>query len=322
MAIKKRNKIRLPSGSPEEVGIDGSAHKSMQQIKPLVSNDSEDDDNDICVLQPIKFKKVPKRDITFDGEQAIKEDNSHYEDLYHSKKNTNASTGNKDDLLILNMEDLMEGNHHLLSDSSEAGSSSEGEHISSIPTRGEIAKLKAQKSLSRRKISESDVTTERDYVKLLDSEDKREIMETIRLNGGLKRNNEKEITNFSDDEMQGFQDEMLALTDNQIAIQKDSKRKIIEKAINEVPYRANEEWETQLLSKGNINKSNEKIITPLPVLFPDDDESGNSIERINEMVSKISLQRKKVEMRLQALEKTKIDLEKSKASLINKLVGN
>lgn len=171
-------------------------------------------------------------------------------------------------------------------------------HISSIPTRGEIAKLKAQKSLSRRKISESDVTTERDYVKLLDSEDKREIMETIRLNGGLKRNNEKEITNFSDDEMQGFQDEMLALTDNQIAIQKDSKRKIIEKAINEVPYRANEEWETQLLSKGNINKSNEKIITPLPVLFPDDDESGNSIERINEMVSKISLQRKKVEMRL------------------------
>lgn len=89
-----------------------------------------------------------------------------------------------------------------------------------------------------------------------------------------------------------------------------------------MPYRANEEWETQLLSKGNINKSNEKIITPLPVLFPDDDESGNSIERINEMVSKISLQRKKVEMRLQALEKTKIDLEKSKASLINKLVGN
>ncbi|CAI7457036.1 CPS_collapsed_G0035520.mRNA.1.CDS.1 [Saccharomyces cerevisiae] len=147
-------------------------------------------------------------------------------------------------------------------------------------------------------------------------------METIRLNGGLKRNNEKEITNFSDDEMQGFQDEMLALTDNQIAIQKDSKRRIIEKAINEVPYRANEEWETQLLSKGNINKSNEKIITPLPVLFPDDDESGNSIERINEMVSKICLQRKKVEMRLQALEKTKIDLEKSKASLINKLVGN
>lgn len=57
MAIKKRNKIRLPSGSPEEVGIDGSAHKPMQQIKPLVSNDSEDDDNDICVLQPIKFKK-------------------------------------------------------------------------------------------------------------------------------------------------------------------------------------------------------------------------------------------------------------------------
>lgn len=89
-----------------------------------------------------------------------------------------------------------------------------------------------------------------------------------------------------------------------------------------MPYRANEEWETQLLSKGNINKSNEKIITPLPVLFPDDDESGNSIERINEMVSKICLQRKKVEMRLQALEKTKIDLEKSKASLINKLVGN
>lgn len=89
-----------------------------------------------------------------------------------------------------------------------------------------------------------------------------------------------------------------------------------------MPYRANEEWETQLLSKGNINKSNEKIITPLPVLFPDDDESGNSIERINEMVSKISLQRKKVEMRLQALENTKIDLEKSKASLINKLVGN
>lgn len=322
MAIKKRNKIRLPSGLPEELGVDGSAHRPTQQINAVTLNDFEDDDNDVCALQPIKFKKVPKRDITFEGEQAIKENDSHYKDLYHSKKNTDTSMGNKDDAVVLNMEDLVEGNHDLFNDSSEASNSFEGEHTTSIPTREEIAKLKAQKSISRRKISKSDVVRERDYVKLLDSEDKREIMETIKSNGGLKRTNEKEIENFSDDEMQGFQDERLALTDNQIAIQKDSKRKIIEEAINDAPYRVDEEWETQLLSKGNIHKPNEGIITPLPILFPDDDESGNTIEGISEMISKICLQRKKVEMRLQALEKAKIDLENSKANLINKLIGN
>ncbi|CAI4034780.1 hypothetical protein SMKI_11G2300 [Saccharomyces mikatae IFO 1815] len=324
MAIKKRNKIRLPGGPPNELEVDASVHRSMQQLKPGTLNDSDDDDddNDMFDLQPIKFKKVPKRDITFDAEQAAKEDDSHYKGLYQPKNNINTLKKNKDDLLVLNMEDLMEGGQQLLKNSSEVIDGLEGEHTISIPTREEIVKLKTQKAISRRNITKSDVVSEKDYVKLLDSEDKRELMETIKSNGGLKRINEKEIENFSDDDMQGFHDEKLALTDNQIAIQKDFKRKIIEEALSDAPHRANEEWETQLLSKGNIHKSDEKIITPLPILFPDNKETGNNTEGISEMVSKIRLQRKKVEMRLQALEKAKIDLENSKANIINKLMDN
>ncbi|CAI1552231.1 hypothetical protein SEUBUCD646_0K02420 [Saccharomyces eubayanus] len=316
MAIKKRNKIRLPSDPPEEIEGDTSVHRPIQQIKPGLLNTLEDDDGEICELQPIRFKKVPKRVITFGDEQ---EDDSHYNELYNSKKDNNAWKKDNDDVVILNMEDMMEGQHQLLSDPLENGDSLGDKH-SIIPTREEIMKLKEQKSISRKNLSKSNVVKEKDYVKLLDSEDKRELMETIKSNGGLKRSNEKELENFSDDELQGFQDERLALTENQIAIQKDAKKKVIEEALGVTAYRVNEEWEAQLLSKGNVLKPNEAVITPLPILFPEDGENGNNMEEITDMVLNIRLQRKKVELRLQALQKAKMDLENSKANLISKLI--
>lgn len=318
MAIKKRNKIRLPSDPSGEFEVDTSVHRPIQQIKPGLLNCLEDDDGDICELQPIRFKKVPKRNVTFGDKQ---EDDSHYNELYHSKKDNDSLKKDNDDVVILNMEDMMEGQHQLLSDPFENGDSIGDEHSSiKIPTRGEIMKLKEQKSISRRNINKSNVVREKDYVKLLDSEDKRELMETIQSNGGLKRSNEKELENFSDDELQGFQDERLAVTENEIAIQKDAKKKIIEEALGTTAYRVNEEWEAQLLNKGNVLKPNEVVITPLPILFPEDGQNGNEIKEITEMVSKIRLQRKKVELRLQALYKAKLDLENSKANLISKLI--
>ncbi|CAI4046543.1 hypothetical protein SUVZ_11G2340 [Saccharomyces uvarum] len=317
MAIKKRNKIRLPSDPSEEFEGDTSVHRPIQQIKPGLLNCLEDDDSEICELQPIRFKKVPKRDVTFGGGQ---EDDSHYNELYHSRKDNNTSRKDNDDVVILNMEDMMEGQHQLLRDPFENGDSLGDEHSINIPTRGEIVKLKEQKSISRRNLNRSNIVREKDYVKLLDSEDKRELMETINSNGGLKRSNEKELENFSDDELQGFQDERLALTENQIAVQKDAKKKIIEEALGTTAYRVNEEWEAQLLNKGNVLKPNEVVITPLPILFPEDGENGNDIEEITEKVLKIRLQRKKVELRLQALQKAKLDLENSKANLISKLI--
>ncbi|CAI4045138.1 hypothetical protein SKDZ_11G2280 [Saccharomyces kudriavzevii ZP591] len=320
MMIKKRNKIRLPSNHPEELEEDISAQRSIQQIKPAVPSSLEDDDSDICALQPIKLKKVPKRKITFDGEQAVKENDSQYKGLYRSKENMDTSKANKDDEVILNMEDMMEEGHNLLSYLPDSGSSLEGVHSISVPTREEIVKIKTEKSIYRRNLDKGDVIREKDYVKLLNNEDKREIMETIKSNGGLKHGTEKEVMNFSDDEMRDFQDERLALTDSQISIQKDFKRKIIEEAISDAPYRVNEEWETQLLSKGNMLKPNEETITPLPILFPGVNENRSDIEEISEMVSKIRLQGRKVEMRLQALERARMDLENSKANLINTLI--
>ncbi|EJS42932.1 YKR022C [Saccharomyces arboricola H-6] len=322
MAIKRRNKIRLPNGPTGELEGDISVNRPIQQVNSGVLDNLEDDDSDICELQPIKFKKVPKRDVTFDGEQLTKENNSHYRNLYSSKEDVNTSKVSKDDVVVLNMEDMMEGGHRSLGELSEGGDSFEEEHTINIPTPEEIVKLKAQKSISRRNFNKSDTVREKDYVKLLDKEDKRELMETIKSNGGLKHTNEKDIENFSDDEMQDYQDERLALTDNQVAIQKDSKRRIIEEAIGDVCYRVNEEWEAQLLSKGNVLKPNEKTITALPILYPKNDVNGNNIEAISEMVSKISFQRKKVEMRLQALQKAKIDLEETKVRLLDTLIDN
>lgn len=313
MAIKKRNKIWLQLSSAENVNQQFS--QGIKEKTKLEFNDEDDLVHNPIIIKKkaiVSNNKLSNMEICFDN-AIIKEDHPEYSNIYKSKiKET-----------IMNMEDL-ENNDDI--DEDIIGSDDQ------IPSKEEIDKIMKKKLLLRNKINMgSEKVKENDYVKLLDEEDKLEILGIIDKNGGIQKNNNKDNSGH-DFELGEFEDERLAVSSTEKVIEMNKRKEMIEHALNNshdtTASALFPSWENQLLSlnsslKGrlsnNLNFSSyNEIPPPLPRLA---DQTGiyDFREIITDKQNELSTRRKQLKNQLDVLTKQKIANEVQLHKLIQSL---
>lgn len=234
MSFRKRNKIKLPGISKEEDDV-RNGNTQIPTVPLQFDNGNLDDEDDI---QPtIKLKKGKRKDFvpsvsSSENGKNIQEDTS---------KSTNVSPNDKDvygtlfkgkskSNIVLNLEDESE------IDDIEVDNHDEEDDNSGILTSEQIRKIKEKKETIRRKNEkkkevEKERFSERDYAKLLTSEEKADLLDTFKDNGGIAKLNEyKDIRNqegFIDDIVE---DGRLALTEKERIKEQENRREMIEEA--------------------------------------------------------------------------------------------
>ncbi|CCE64602.1 hypothetical protein TPHA_0I00960 [Tetrapisispora phaffii CBS 4417] len=316
MSFRKRNKLNLNKSL-------GSETKSIKRIKTFVDyEDEEEVDSRILTRDNIKFNKTKLPSIhnqknsiplltSSDNEEYIIENNEEsnlkYNQLYNRKNrlneipnenvaNANDNSNEKTNAIIINIEE-MEQNGLIEPDNDDRGPK----------MKPSVKKMDKYNSKSKLNVMKE----EKLYAKLLDDDDKIEIMEIIDKQGGLDKDNDKDASGF-DFNMTEFEDDRLAVTDRERQIYKMKRKKLIEEALEvnhlEDNTRPNSnEWEDQQLTKVFNNehlvaeKKDSRIKAlqsqlPHPIILED---PTNIIEYIRSI--QIDLEKKKQMLKIQQI---------------------
>lgn len=332
MSFRKRNKIRIPTEETDNDEIDEiRPHNNIKIAYNREASDSESDDDDLDNLPGIKFKKrsgkvtflkdhvtdnVIKPSTILSYDNTSKSDSGEIDDGYkelYSNKPTKTQ--------VLNLEDEEELDEMEQKDSSSVG-------VSDKYSQAEIDKIKLQRESLRNKQQKSSevekgTPTEKDYAKLLTTEERLDLMDTIKDNGGVQKANEhKDFTNIEDYVDERLEDERLALTENERTKQEEARRNMIQKALDEDDSNdaATREWQYNLTQHGtNVQQdSSTKKNVQLPILWPahDTDKDDSFIE---DELKKLSVQHKTVQMKLDAMQKERLELKQRRQQILNEL---
>ncbi|CCD23538.1 Ntr2p NDAI_0B05050 [Naumovozyma dairenensis CBS 421] len=327
--MQKRNKIKLHFSNGDDVN-DNSENTDLlpkfgaSKVKPsFLEHDDEDDDDDEGdyedKLSPIIFKKN-KNKISFNDQSSSSEPvvRTQYSGIFNQRKRIPENNGERkveQDIRILNLEDMSDEEEEVeLSDD-------EDDNNPDILNKSRIEEIKKQREKNRRmygSFNSNGKLKEKEYVKLLDKDDKLELMDMIKKNGGVQKRNEKDMLDdgFA---MHEFEDEQLGLTEKELQLQKDKKRENIRRALGtESGSDSNgENWETNIVSKvvgGDILK--DTYAMQLPILLRDNEFEEDSL---SSELFKTKLETKKVRLQLTGMKKEKESLDNKRDILLSKL---
>lgn len=347
MSFRKRNKIKLPSISKEEDAIENS-----DTLKPKVAlgfDHSDLDDEDDQVQPAIKLKKGLRKNFvhstTLNEEgNTSQEGSSDTSNLTPNSKDTYGilfkGKGKKN--VVLNLENESE------IDDIEIDNNDEEHENNGILTSEQIREIKEKKDALRRKNDrkkevEKDKFSERDYAKLLTSEEKADLLDTYKNNGGIQKANEyKDVRHqegFIDDIVE---DGRLALTDKECIREKENRREMIEEAARNdfsntndfvtaaSDYNSNfvdavdpihpETFDGYDYSGKGKHKSDGFKIAKRPILWPKNDELEGD-ELIDSELEKLKIKMKTVQIRYSMLESEKTKLVRSGNDVLMQLLN-
>lgn len=310
--MKKRNKINLSLlGTDHENNVE-KLNKVSKVRLDLFQNDDDDEGNEEAAPLPFfkRNKKKPVNDLT-SLEHNDDEVDTSYDKLFNNEVRPKKDVA---EIRSLNLEELSE--EEAFQDEMDG---SEDER--SFPTKKEIEQLKIRKAKSRSLLNRTNRTKEKDYVALLDDEDKLEIMETIQKNGGNKKEDA-----LSDIELEELEDERLPLSNQERQIQEHQKKQMIDDALNASDDEITKTWENQLLNKGAKNAQTIPNVPSLPVLCPHDDfdddhDNPGHVNSLSSALSAVQLRKKQLQKQLQTLNAQKLESEGQKTELVKRLLA-
>lgn len=343
MSFRKRNKIKLPAISKE-----GDNVPSTNTQKPKVALQFDNDDlDDLDEIQPtIKLKKGKRKKFipnvsSSTLENDIQEDSSNTSNVSVSDKDAYGGlfkTKSKNNI-VLNLEDESE------IEDIEVDNIDEDDENDSILTSEQIRKIKEKKEAIRRKNGknqevEKERFSERDYAKLLTSEEKADLLDTYKDNGGIAKANEyKDIRNQESLIDDIVEDGRLALTDKERIKEQENRREMIEEAaMNEFRTgdhfeNTNEPFIDRDYSSGSDSAYNldnqgmftgkyklpSKKISKRPTLWQKN-ENLEGDELIDSELTKLSLKMKTVKIRYSMLESEKSKLVQNGKEILTQLL--
>ena len=294
MVIRRRNKIALPAVTSEEhPELSGGPLNNLSKVKiNFFPEDAEDAgvgeyETPIVSLKR-NAKQISNRPETDDESTRVAD----YHDLFKNKPK------------ILNLDDMIDDD--MIDDEN-----SDAEH-NSIPTIEEIEKLKQRKIKLKSRAYRRDDIREKDYVSLLDNEDKSDLLETIKAQGRNEGDDDWAEAELPND----LEDERLVLSEREKCARDQGKRAMIEEALNGQQVDSTQEWESRLLSKGfghDRTKSEEVPVLP-QLCVMDDAEQGNQLDS---MIAAVQRRKRQLALQLNTLIQQKRDLEEKKKSLIS-----
>jgi len=323
MNFRKRNKIKLPISSSDESNVKLGVNK----IKPSLNFSEDESLDDFDDLPSLKMKKgarkyspFPTTTNTQDTNKLIvsnvnlatTDNRDSYDSIYKSK-NVNGT--------VLNLEDETELIDIEQKDTGDITSSN-------ILSTSKIEEIKSKKENIRRKLLQSQdiekgTPTERDYAKLLSSEERLDLLDTYKDNGGTAKANEYKDTKNTEDYTDNIVDDgKLALTKNEILLEKQKRKDLIEQAINENDNDSiSDIWEKNIMQQGSLGndsfKYNKKVRRP--VLWKDTaDFEGDSFIEMELSKSRIKLKTK--QLQCHSLQKERTALIQKGKSLINEII--
>lgn len=310
--MKKRNKINLAL-------IDGDHDSSVENLNKvskvklnLFQDDDHDDEGNEEAAPLTLFKRNKRKPVNdlIPLNQNDAEADTSYDQLFNNEMSAKKGVV---EVRALNLEDLIE--EDAFQDQDDSGDEM------SFPTKKEIEQLKKRKAKSRASLNRTNRMREKDYVALLDDEDKLEIMETIEKNGGNKQEDA-----LSDTELGYLEDERLPLSNQEQQIQDQQKKQMIDDALNASDDETTKAWENQLLNKGSKDAQTILNAPSLPVLCPHDDfdddrvNSGH-VNSVSSALSAVQLRKKQLQKQLELLTAQKLASEGQKTELVQHLIA-
>ncbi|CCF55785.1 hypothetical protein KAFR_0A03500 [Kazachstania africana CBS 2517] len=314
MAFKKRNKIKVPSLSAQAGGTNVTDSKKPIRLN-LSYLEDEEEEEDHASLQikqnPLKQKKplilpvlphtVKMTSAEVDDDVSPERDDE-YKDLFKKRVS-------KPDVKILNLED--KGIFENID-----GSDGDEEYMS----KEQIERIKQRR---RRPFEREARSSEREYVKLLNDEEKLDVIETIKDNGGFeKRNGDKNDNEYIYDFEDEIFEDKLELNESVLSSKEVEKRENVDKILNDDEI--GDEWEKHILSKTNnvidYSDSQDKI-RRLPKLFDSamDDEDEGAL--LASKLSQITLAKRTKQLRIDALNKQRVGILEERDKLLQKILN-
>lgn len=292
MVARKRNKIVLP---PTSTGNENRSN--VNKLNKVKISLLEEEDEDISPIALVKKKN---------SKSVVIKKNQH-EDTCSSTPDYKGLFKGNSKMKILNLDDMTD-------DDDDDDENTTGTSI--IPSKTEIEALKRGKERANRPADRKWAIREKDYVSLLDTEDKLDIIDTIKKHGGTGKESEvwvdREVPNEAEEEK-------LVLGEKASLLHEQQKKKMIEDALNEQQTDATKEWESQLLMKGsgsNTAKIRDEPSLPKLYSFEQEDIRDELAVRLNT----IQKQKKQLLVQLDILKRERVSLNDKKNLVLNKLV--
>ncbi|QLL33835.1 hypothetical protein HG536_0F01600 [Torulaspora globosa] len=278
MNIRKRVKINVQS-SAETGTIDA---KRLNKVRLSLFRD-DDDDDDLKDAPTRVLKK--KRDQQPSEIAAPEESHISYNDLFSRKSASKPSFER-----VLNLEDMAE------EDDSEPAA------VACM----EETELRHSRNQDDEKV----------YVSLLDKEDKLEIIDTMKRQGGPEEQDE-----LDEHELELLDDGTLPLSSRELLLSRSRKKQAIEEAIRMQDEEGSATWETRMLSKGTGDSRHSAVIAALPRLYSSDssDDDESDVVGLSQAIASIALRKRQLEKQLIALKAQKASLQQQQATLIHRL---
>ncbi|CAL9736304.1 pre-mRNA-splicing factor Ntr2p [Monosporozyma servazzii] len=316
MSFRKRNKIKIPTGegnsnlklNKNKINLDISEEEGEDELdliplkpkrgKPTQTNFDleEDDDDEDIELKPIKpkaqnpflsksYKSTPILNNSNSEEEEKEEEEEDNNIVYQDEINKLKTTKHEPEQVIMNMEDMIASGN--ISDD-------ENEPVNK-PERLDPRQIRSD---------------EKEYIKLMDVDDKFELIDNLTKGGKVKLSELKSIEDEDEFDITNneFMDERLALSKNEQIRQAKTRRQQIEEAISSTPLE-------------ELKDSTNKVESPetesqLPQLYNEDNDEDYSIDDIIHQ-NKLILRKK--EMELKVLTKEYDQLKSQQSELIEKL---
>lgn len=296
MGIRRRVKINVQSSGDEGTTIDA---KKLNRAKlSLFRDDEEDDDFDVTPTRVLKKKKdQPARELP-----SVEDSHISYEDLFTGK-----SALNRGQERVLNLEDMDQEGSLPQEEDDESGDKTTG-----IASREEIEEIKRRRlklKQAQDKISKED---EKVYVSLLDKEDKLEIMDTIKRQGG-----QEEDQNEPDDpEPDLLDDGKLPLSSREILMNQSNRKRAIEEAIKLQDEEASDAWETQMMSKGSGQSRPQAAIPVLPRLYANESDES---DELSQAIASVTLRKSQLEKQLKVLKAQRAEYQQQQDTFTHRM---
>ncbi|AQZ13592.1 NTR2 (YKR022C) [Zygosaccharomyces parabailii] len=140
------------------------------------------------------------------------------------------------------------------------------------------------------------VITEKDYVRLLDKEDKKDIIDQIKRYG-----------DGSDNDMDEFEDEKLPVSNSEQHLEKEKRKRLIQEALNE--KEGVSKWEDSLMSRAQVNRG-----PTLPQMC-----QSLQHDHLASTLSKLQLRKMQLRIQLESMKDEKESLHKRRGDLIERI---
>lgn len=278
MKIRKRVKIGLP---PQQATDDGVNVKKLSKASLSLLDDNQDDDEDNAEVPLKTFKRKGK---VVEGIESLQPESTSYGEIFNKKPATR----------VMNLEDMAE---------------EDDDDSMSNPSNKEIEELKHNKLRAHATQKKKDAISERVYVSLLDDDDKLEIMESIKKNGGTDNTP-------SDPDIDMLDEERLPLSSRESLFHRERLKQTIEEALKSQDDESSNAWESQLLSKGSGQSRQAIDIPKLPKLHPSECEDNvNDSDPLAQTIESVSFRKTQLMRQLTTLQAQKATLETQQDAL-------